>query len=102
MMTREVAHQKMFQAALDAITDNFPSGALEGDPELGHAYVADSGNFGGGRGGGETCACRESRLWLWPEGLLFGPSAVMIIAHVPAVRVCPDHAGRRVAAAAAA
>jgi Mn-containing catalase len=24
-MTREVAHQKMFQAALDAITDNFPS-----------------------------------------------------------------------------
>jgi hypothetical protein len=42
------------QAALDAITDNFPPGTLEGDPELGHAYVADSGNFGGGRGGAET------------------------------------------------
>ena len=54
LMTREVAHQKMFQAALDAITDNFPPGTLEGDPELGHAYVADSGNFGGGRGGAET------------------------------------------------
>ena len=54
LMTREVAHQKMFQAALDAITGNFPPGTLEGDPELGHAYVADSGNFGGGRGGAET------------------------------------------------
>jgi Mn-containing catalase len=54
LMTREVAHQKMFQAALDAITDNFPPGTLEGDAALGHAYVADSGNFGGGRGGGEA------------------------------------------------
>jgi hypothetical protein len=48
------------------------------------------------------CACRESRPRLWPAGLLFGPSAVMIIAHVPAVCVSPDHAGRRVAAAVAA
>jgi Mn-containing catalase len=30
LMTREVAHQKMFQAALDAITGNFPPGTLEG------------------------------------------------------------------------
>lgn len=54
LMTREVAHQKMFQAALDSITANFPPGTLQGDETLGHAYVADSGNFGGGRGGGST------------------------------------------------
>jgi Mn-containing catalase len=52
LMTREVAHQKMFQAALDSITQNFPPGTLAGDDTLGHSYVADSGNFGGGRGGG--------------------------------------------------
>lgn len=54
LMTREVAHQKMFQAALDSITKNFPPGSLQGNKELGHSYVADSGNFGGGRGSGNT------------------------------------------------
>jgi Mn-containing catalase len=54
LMTREIAHQKMFQAALDSITANFPPGTLAGDKALSHAYVADSGNFGGGRGGGTT------------------------------------------------
>jgi Mn-containing catalase len=53
-MTREVVHQKMFQAALDSIEKSFPPGTLAGGKKLGHAYVADSGNFGGGRGGGET------------------------------------------------
>jgi Mn-containing catalase len=47
LMTREVAHQKMFQAALDAIVENFPPGTLPGDQALGHAYVADSGDFSG-------------------------------------------------------
>jgi len=46
LMTREVAHQKMFEAALDAIEGNFPPGTLPGDDKLGHAYVADSGGFG--------------------------------------------------------
>jgi Mn-containing catalase len=54
LMTREVAHQKMFQSALDSITQNFPPGTLAGDEKLGHSYVADSGNFGGGRGSGNT------------------------------------------------
>lgn len=44
----------MFQAALDSITANFPPGTLTGDEKLGHAYVANSGNFGGGRGGGRS------------------------------------------------
>ncbi|MGI8613912.1 MAG: manganese catalase family protein, partial [Nocardioidaceae bacterium] len=46
LMSREVAHQKMFEAALDAITNNFPPGTLPGDDKLGHAYIADSGEFG--------------------------------------------------------
>ncbi len=45
-MTREIAHQKMFEAALSAIENNFPPGKLPGDEKLGHAYVADSGTFG--------------------------------------------------------
>jgi Mn-containing catalase len=46
LMTREVAHQKMFEAALAAIEENFPSGTLPGDEKLGHSYIADSGDFG--------------------------------------------------------
>jgi len=42
LMTREVAHQKMFEAALAAITDNFPPGRLPGDERIGHTYVRDS------------------------------------------------------------
>lgn len=51
LMTREIAHQKMFQAALDSITQNFPPGTLQDDTPMGHTYVADSGSFGSGRGG---------------------------------------------------
>ena len=52
LMTREVAHQKMFEAALDAIEKNFPPGTLQGDKKLGHAYVAASGSFGEASGAG--------------------------------------------------
>jgi Mn-containing catalase len=54
LMTREIAHMKMFEAALAAIPDNFPPGKLPGDQKLGHAYIADSGHFGenGGQPGG--------------------------------------------------
>lgn len=47
LMTREVAHQKMFEAALSAITDNFPPGKLPGDQRLGHLYFMDSGDSAG-------------------------------------------------------
>lgn len=46
LMTREIAHQKMFEAALAAIDSNFPPGSLPGIDEVAHAYVADSGDFG--------------------------------------------------------
>jgi Mn-containing catalase len=35
LMTREVAHQKTFEAALDAIVNNFPPGRLPGDETMG-------------------------------------------------------------------
>jgi Mn-containing catalase len=42
LMTREIAHQKMFEAALASITDNFPPGNLPGSKDLAHLYVKDS------------------------------------------------------------
>ena len=42
LMTREIAHQKMFEAALDAIVQNFPPGRLPGDQRMAHAYFNDS------------------------------------------------------------
>lgn len=47
LMTREIAHQKMFEAALDAITHNFPPGRMQGMKQFEHAYFNDSdGNAG--------------------------------------------------------
>lgn len=44
LMTREVAHQKMFETALARITDNFPPGNLPGDEKMAHIYFNDSKN----------------------------------------------------------
>ena len=38
LMTREVAHFQMFQAALDSIKPNFPPGILESDPKFSNKY----------------------------------------------------------------
>lgn len=38
LMTREVAHFQMFQAALDTIQPNFPPGILESDPKYSNKY----------------------------------------------------------------
>lgn len=38
LMTREVAHFQMFEAALDSITPNFPPGALQSDPRYSNLY----------------------------------------------------------------
>jgi manganese catalase len=46
LMTREIAHQKMFEAALDAIMHNFPPGRLPGDRRFEHTYFDDSKNGG--------------------------------------------------------
>lgn len=38
LMTREVAHFQMFNAALENIQPNFPPGVLQGDPRYSHTY----------------------------------------------------------------
>jgi Mn-containing catalase len=42
LMTREIAHQKMFEAALNAIDKNFPPGRMPGDERFAHMYFKDS------------------------------------------------------------
>ena len=38
LMTREVAHYQMFEAALSTITPNFPMGTLQSDPKYSNLY----------------------------------------------------------------
>lgn len=38
LMTREVAHYQMFEAALETIQPNFPPGVLQGDPRYSNSY----------------------------------------------------------------
>jgi len=38
LMTREVAHFQMFEAALETITPNFPPGVLQADPRFSNKY----------------------------------------------------------------
>jgi Mn-containing catalase len=38
LMTREIAHFQMFEAALQTIKPNFPPGVLQGDPRYGNTY----------------------------------------------------------------
>jgi Mn-containing catalase len=38
LMTREVAHYQMFEAALDSIQPNFPPGILQSDPRFSNKY----------------------------------------------------------------
>jgi Mn-containing catalase len=38
LMTREIAHFQMFEAALQTIQPNFPPGVLQGDPRHGNTY----------------------------------------------------------------
>lgn len=49
LMTREVAHLQMFQAALDSIQPNFPPGILQSDPKFSNKYfnMSDGNNFSG-------------------------------------------------------
>jgi Mn-containing catalase len=45
LMTREVAHFQMFEAALETIQPNFPPGILQGDPRYSNLYFnMSSGN----------------------------------------------------------
>lgn len=56
LMTREVAHFQMFQAALDSIQPNFPPGILQGDPKFSNKYfnMSNGVDFKGGWNEGPT------------------------------------------------
>jgi Mn-containing catalase len=81
LMTREIAHQKMFEAALDAITKNFPPGRMAGDKRFEHAYYNDSKNGGGAKPPGFELAAAGS--WGFE---LHEPSSSNIGAKPPAMK----------------
>ena len=60
LMTREVAHQKMFETALAAIEVNFPSSNVAPDERFTHAYFNESPN--GNRDKGFSLA-QSQGLW---------------------------------------
>jgi Mn-containing catalase len=49
LMTREVAHFQMFEAALETIRPNFPPGVLQSDPKFSNVYfnMSSGNNFTG-------------------------------------------------------
>src|ERR1700712_2419102 len=62
LMTREVAHYQMFEAALASIQPNFPPGVLQGDPRYTNLYFnMSSGNdFRGPWNEGTTTQTKEA------------------------------------------
>jgi Mn-containing catalase len=60
LMSREIAHQKMFEAALDAIVKNFPPGRLPGDDTFNHGYFHDSNGSKHGQSAGFELASSGS------------------------------------------
>jgi len=56
LMTREVAHFQMFQAALDSIQPNFPPGILQSDPKFSNKYfnMSDGNDYTGGWNEGKS------------------------------------------------
>jgi len=62
LMTREVAHYQMFEAALGTIQPNFPPGILQGDPRHSNTYFnMSSGNdFRGPWNQGESTQLAET------------------------------------------
>jgi Mn-containing catalase len=62
LMTREVAHYQMFEAALSTIKPNFPPGVLQSDPKFSNVYFnMSSGNdFTGPWNEGQTTQLGET------------------------------------------
>jgi Mn-containing catalase len=61
LMTREVSHMQMFEAALETIQPNFPPGVLQGDPRYTHLYFNMSD-------GASARGTWNSGQGPWPEG----------------------------------
>jgi len=61
LMTREVAHFQMFQAALESVQPNFPPGILQSDPKFSNKYfnMSKGEEFSGPWNTGKTPAMGE-------------------------------------------
>ena len=66
LMTREVAHYQMFEAALSTIQPNFPPGVLQSDPKFSNVYFnMSSGNdFTGPWNEGKTTQLGETVVFV--------------------------------------
>jgi Mn-containing catalase len=62
LMTREVAHYQMFEAALQTIRPNFPPGVLQSDPKFSNVYfnMSSGNNFTGPWNEGQTTQLGET------------------------------------------
>ncbi|HEY4065137.1 MAG TPA: manganese catalase family protein [Puia sp.] len=62
LMTREVAHYQMFEAALSTIRPNFPPGVLQSDPKFSNVYfnMSSGNNFTGPWNEGKTTQLGET------------------------------------------
>jgi Mn-containing catalase len=62
LMTREVAHFQMFEAALETIRPNFPPGVLQSDPKFSNVYfnMSSGNNFTGPWNEGTTTRLGET------------------------------------------
>jgi Mn-containing catalase len=67
LMTREVAHYQMFEAALGTITPNFPMGTLQSDPRFSNLYFnfSNGNEIRGPWNRGESTQLRET--WQYIE-----------------------------------
>lgn len=61
LMTREIAHYQMFEAALQTIQPNFPPGVFQGDPRYSNTYfnLSNGENFKGPWNEGESTQLGE-------------------------------------------
>lgn len=61
LMTREVAHLQMFQAALESVQPNFPPGILQSDPKFSNKYfnMSDGEHIGGPWNEGKSPEMKE-------------------------------------------
>ncbi|WP_205509559.1 manganese catalase family protein [Longitalea arenae] len=66
LMTREVAHFQMFEAALESIKPNFPPGVLQSDPRYSNLYfnMSTGNDFSGPWNSGETSEMRETYQYI--------------------------------------
>jgi len=66
LMTREVAHFQMFEAALESIKPNFPPGVLQSDPRYSNLYFnMSSGNdYNGPWNSGNTSEFKETYQYI--------------------------------------